>query len=93
MFFGTNALAAKATGGPGLTNSTVCIVNPGTNVCGTTSVTIANEGTFTLDTTTGIVTYTALSTATAGAKTAISYKITDALNVTVTSTLTPSIIP
>jgi CshA-type fibril repeat protein len=56
-------------------------------------VTIANEGTFTLDTATGIVTYTALSTATAGAKTAISYKITDALNVTVTSTLTPTIIP
>jgi CshA-type fibril repeat protein len=91
--FGTNALAAKATSGPDLTNSTVCIVDPVTNVCGTTSVTIAGEGTFTLDITTGIVTYTALSTATAGAKTAISYKITDALNVTVTSTLTPTIIP
>jgi CshA-type fibril repeat protein len=91
--FGTNALAAKATGGPELTNSTVCIVDPVTNVCGTTSVTIANEGTFTLNPTTGVVTYTALSTATSGAKTAISYKITDALNVTVTSTLTPTIIP
>jgi CshA-type fibril repeat protein len=92
--FGTNALAAKATGGPDLTNSTVCIVDPATpTVCGTTSVTIAGEGTFTLDATTGIVTYTALSTATAGAKTAISYKITDALGVTVTSTLTPTIIP
>ncbi|MFM2235296.1 MAG: hypothetical protein RL296_955 [Actinomycetota bacterium] len=92
--FGTNALAAKATGGPDLTNSTVCIVDPATpTVCGTTSVTIAGEGTFTLDTATGIVTYTALSTATAGAKTAISYKITDSLGVTVTSTLTPTIIP
>jgi CshA-type fibril repeat protein len=91
--FGTNALASKATGGPDLTNSTVCIVDPATNVCGTTSVTIAGEGTFTLDTATGIVTYTALSTATSGTKTAISYKITDALNVTATSTLTPSIIP
>jgi CshA-type fibril repeat protein len=91
--FGTNALAAKATGGPDLTNSTVCIVDPATTLCGTTAVTIANEGTFTLNPTTGVVTYTALSTATSGAKTAISYKITDALNVTVTSTLTPSIIP
>ena len=92
--FGTNALAAKATGGPDLTNSTVCIVDPATpTVCGTTSVTIAGEGTFTLNPTTGVVTYTALSTATAGAKTAISYKITDALGVTVTSTLTPTIIP
>jgi CshA-type fibril repeat protein len=91
--FGTNALAAKATGGPDLTNSTVCIVDPATTLCGTSAVTIANEGTFTLNPTTGVVTYTALSTATSGTKTAISYKITDALNVTVTSTLTPSIIP
>jgi CshA-type fibril repeat protein len=91
--FGTNALAAKDTGGPGLTNSTVCIVDPATTLCGTSAVTIANEGTFTLNPTTGVVTYTALSTATSGTKTAISYKITDALNVTVTSTLTPSIIP
>jgi CshA-type fibril repeat protein len=91
--FGTNALAAKATGGPDLTNSTVCIVDPATTLCGTTAVTIANEGTFTLNPTTGVVTYTALSTATAGGKTAISYKITDSLGVTVTSTLTPTIIP
>jgi CshA-type fibril repeat protein len=91
--FGTNALAAKATGGPDLTNSTVCIVDPATTLCGTSAVTIANEGTFTLNPTTGVVTYTALSTATSGPKTAISYKITDALGVTVTSTLTPTIIP
>jgi CshA-type fibril repeat protein len=68
-------------------------VDPATTLCGTSAVTIANEGTFTLNPTTGVVTYTALSAATSGAKTAISYKITDALNVTVTSTLTPSIIP
>jgi CshA-type fibril repeat protein len=91
--FGTSALAAKATGGPDLTNSTVCIATTTTSVCGTASLTIANEGTFTLNPTTGVVTYTALSTATSGTKTAIIYKITDSLNVTVTSTLTPSIIP
>ena len=91
--FGTNALATKATGGPDLTNSTVCIVDPATTLCGTTAVTIANEGTFTLDVATGIVTYAALIDAPSGARTAISYKITDSLNVTVTSTLTPTIIP
>jgi uncharacterized repeat protein (TIGR02059 family) len=91
--FGTDALAAKSTGGPELTNSTVCIVDPATSICGNTAVTITGEGTFTLNTTTGVVTYTALDTATSGTKTAISYKITDALNVTVTNTLTPSIIP
>jgi CshA-type fibril repeat protein len=92
--FGTNALAAKASGGPELANSTVCIVDPANpTVCGTTAVTIANEGAFTLDVATGIVTYTALNDATAGVKTAISYKITDSFGVTVTSTLTPTIIP
>jgi CshA-type fibril repeat protein len=91
--FGTNALATKATGGPDLTNSTVCIVDPATTLCGTTAVTIANEGTFTLDVATGIVTYAALVDAPSGARTAISYKITDSLNVTVTSTLTPTIFP
>jgi CshA-type fibril repeat protein len=91
--FGTDALAVKATGGPDLTNSTVCIVDPATTLCGITAVTIANEGTFTLDVATGIVTYAALIDAPSGARTAISYKITDSLNVTVTSTLTPTIIP
>ena len=91
--FGTDALAAKAAGGPDLTNSTVCIVDPATTLCGTSAVTITGEGTFTLDVATGIVTYTALIDAPSGVRTAISYKITDSLNVTVTSTLTPTIIP
>lgn len=87
------ALATKATGGPDLTNATVCIVDPATGICGTTDVVIAGEGTYHLDPVTGIVTYTSLSTATSGPKTPISYKITDGLGRTVTSTLTPTVEP
>jgi CshA-type fibril repeat protein len=86
------ALATKGTGGPNLTNSTVCIIDPTTSVCDTDGiVTIAGQGTYTLNSTTGIVTYAALSSATPGAKTPVTYQITDGLNRSVTSTLTPSI--
>jgi CshA-type fibril repeat protein len=88
------ALATKGTGAPDLTNSSVCLLTPGTATCDADGiVTIAGEGTYTLNATTGIVTYTALSTATPGAKTPVTYQITDGLNRSVTSTLTPTITP
>ena len=88
------ALATKGTGGPDLTNATVCIIDPVTSVCDTDGiVTIAGQGTYTLNPTTGIVTYAALSSATPGAKTPVTYQITDGLGRSVTSTLTPTITP
>jgi CshA-type fibril repeat protein len=84
---GTNALAT----GVGLKSGAAqgpCIVNPSTTVCGT-SVAISGEGTWTIDQTTGIATFTALSTITVGTKTPVTYKVTDALGQTATSTLTP----
>lgn len=88
------ALATKGAGAPDLTNSTVCIIDPATNVCDSDGiVTIAGQGTYTLNPTTGIVTYAALSSATPGAKTPVTYKITDDLGRSVTSTLTPTITP
>jgi CshA-type fibril repeat protein len=88
------ALATKGTGAPDLTNSSVCIIDPATSVCDTDGiVTIPGQGTYTLNPTTGIVTYAALSTATPGAKTPVTYKITDGLGRSVTSTLTPTITP
>jgi CshA-type fibril repeat protein len=88
------ALATKGAGAPDLTTSTVCIIDPATNACDTDGVvTIAGQGTYTLDATTGIVTYAALSSATPGAKTPVTYKITDGLNRSVTSTLTPTVTP
>jgi CshA-type fibril repeat protein len=88
------ALATKGAGAPDLTTSTVCIIDPATNGCDTDGiVTIPGEGTYTLEATTGIVTYAALSSATPGAKTPVTYKITDGLNRSVTSTLTPTVTP
>ena len=84
---GANALAT----GVGLKSGAAqgpCIVNPSTTVCGT-SVTISGEGTWTIDQTTGIATFTALSAITVGTKTPVTYKVTDALGQTATSTLTP----
>ena len=92
--FGTDGLARKQTGGPELVPATVCIIDPATNVCDTDNqVVIADQGTFTLDPATGIVTYQSLSTATSGAKTAVLYSITDTLGVSATATLTPTIYP
>jgi CshA-type fibril repeat protein len=87
------ALAVKGTSGPDLTNASVCIVDPATNICGTTDVVISGQGTYTLNPTTGIVTYKSLSTATSGPKTPVTYKITDGLGRTATNTLTPTIYP
>jgi CshA-type fibril repeat protein len=92
--FGTSGLARKDTGGPDLTTSSVCIIAPSTTTCDPDNiVAISGQGTFTLDPATGIVTYEADPTATDGVKTAVTYKIVDALNVAATSTLTPTIYP
>jgi CshA-type fibril repeat protein len=88
------ALATTGAGAPGFTNSTVCIIDPATTVCDTDGIVIiAGQGTYTLNPTTGIVTYAASSSATPGAKTPVTYQITDGLNRSVTSTLTPTITP
>ena len=90
---GANTLAAAAVGGAALNASTLCIVNPATNVCGTTPVTIAGEGTYTVDVATGTISYTSEATAPIGRRMSITYKITDIFGQTVTSTLTPVIPP
>ena len=69
-----------------------CLLIPGTAVCDADGVvTIAGEGIFTLDPSTGIVTYTADAHATPGTKTSVSYRVTDAVGQTAVSTLTPII--
>lgn len=88
--FGNGALATAANGGPTLINNSVCIVDPSNNTCGNT-VTIAEQGTFTLNQSTGVVTYTAVQNATAGAKTPVSYRITDADGFVVEAVLTPTV--
>ena len=90
---GSGALAAGAVGGAPLDPTTLCIVNPITMNCGTTPVTIAGEGTYSVNIATGVVSYTSLANAPIGQRTSVSYKITDIFGQTVTSTLTPVIPP
>jgi CshA-type fibril repeat protein len=78
-------LQSGATNGP-------CLVNPATTLCGT-SVNIPNEGTWTIDQTTGVVTFAASQSVTSGQKTSVEYRITDIAGQTATSTLTPVVPP
>jgi CshA-type fibril repeat protein len=69
-----------------------CLFTPGTTTCDADGVVyIEGEGTYTLDTATGIVTYKADDNAAPGTKTAITYQVTDIFGKTATSTLTPKI--
>jgi len=88
---GTNGLVVTASGAPSIVPSTMCIVDPSTSVCGTTPVTIAGKGVFSLNATTGVVTFTASADATIGDVPSISYRVTDELGRTATSTLSVTI--
>jgi CshA-type fibril repeat protein len=61
-----------------------------TSGCNLTTLTVPNQGTYTVDTTTGAVTFDPLPTFT-GTATAITYSAVDSLNRLVSSTITPTV--
>jgi CshA-type fibril repeat protein len=67
------------------------VQNP--NSCDKTSLTVPGEGTYTVDPTTGVVTFNPLSSFTGTVATVVKYQVTDTLNRTVNSTITPSVDP
>lgn len=83
------AAAALVNGSP-LVPKSACLVNPVTKACGTT-VTIAGEGTYTLNVDTGVVTYQSLSTASIGTKTPVTFRIYDQMGQSAEATLTPTV--
>ncbi len=89
---GANGLAS--TSGPTFSTSASCLVNTSVipNTCGTT-LTIAGEGVYSLNTGTGVVTFSADIGTSTGTQTPISYRVTDATGQTATSTLTPIVPP
>jgi CshA-type fibril repeat protein len=93
--FTTVSGAAGLAAGIGLATTgqaATCLFTPGTTTCDAdNSVTITGEGTFVLDPATGIVTFTALGSAMSGTKPSITYRVTDIVGQTATSTLTPII--
>jgi CshA-type fibril repeat protein len=80
------------TGGPAFTTSATCLIDTSAtpNTCGAT-LSIAGEGTYSLNPSTGVVTFTADPNATTGTKTPVTYRVTDETGQTATSTLTPII--
>jgi LPXTG-motif cell wall-anchored protein len=80
----------SVTGGPAFNSSATCLIDTSTtpNTCGTT-LSIAGEGTYSLNTSTGVVTFAADANATPGTKTSVTYRVTDETGQTATSTLTP----
>jgi CshA-type fibril repeat protein len=80
--------------GTNLNASATCLLVPGTSTCDADGVVaIAGEGTYTLDVSTGVVTYVAAANAVQGTRSSISYRITDGNGFKATSTLTPIIPP
>jgi uncharacterized repeat protein (TIGR02059 family) len=90
---GTSGLATGTelkTSGTGVT----CLYMPTTTTCDPDNiVSIDGEGTFTLDPSTGVVTYVSLASATPGTKTSVRYRVTDVIGQTDTDTLTPVVLP
>jgi CshA-type fibril repeat protein len=67
-----------------------CLYTPNTTTCDAdNAVTITGQGTFTLNPSTGVVTYVADAGITPGTKASIAYRVTDSAGQTATSTLTP----
>lgn len=91
----TGAGGLASTAGPVFTTSQtfLCGVSPVETPpsCTKTSVAVAGEGTYTLNQSTGVVTYAADASATSGPKTPASYVVKDELGRTASATLTPGI--
>jgi CshA-type fibril repeat protein len=79
----------------GLADNTVtpAIAAETPNSCSQTTVTVPDEGTYTLNTTTGVVTFDPLPTFTGQVQTPVTYQVKDSLDRYVNSTLTPTVGP
>ncbi|MEY4158279.1 MAG: hypothetical protein RL743_774, partial [Actinomycetota bacterium] len=76
-------LKSGASGGP-------CLVDPADSVC-KTSFTIAGQGSWSMNQSTGVATFVAIAGIDSGDQSPVTYRITDAVGQTATSTLTPRV--
>ena len=77
---------------PQFVNASTCLITPGSSpaTCDADGVvTVAGEGTYTLNTTTGVVSFTAVANVAPGSLTPMAYKVVDQVGNTATNTLTP----
>jgi CshA-type fibril repeat protein len=84
---GSSALATGAALQTGSVNGP-CLIDPANNSC-VASLVVAGEGTWTIDRNSGVATFVSLNTITPGTKTPVTYRVTDVLGNSTTSTLTP----
>ena len=87
--YGSGGLAAPAAGGPAIVSSCLLVAD----VCDADNSVTTADGTYTLNTVSGIVTYVATTSAVAGSQITISYRVTDSSGGTATSTLQPVVPP
>ena len=87
--YGSGGLAAPAPGGPSIVSACLLVQN----VCDPDNVVTTADGTYSLDTVSGVVSYVASVSALAGEQISISYRVTDSLGGTATSTLQPIVPP
>mgnify|MGYP006157786331 FL=1 len=95
-FTTTTGTGGLATAAAGFNTAATCLIVPASNpaTCDADGVVeISGQGTYTLNTTTGVVTYVADVAVTAGTKTEITYQVTDITGQKATSTLTPIVPP
>ncbi len=88
---GSSGLARNSAGAPALLSGSMCMVDPATNVCGTSDVVIEGVGTYSMNASTGVITFTSMASAPVGAVTPLTYRVTDALGRTVSAQLTPTV--
>ena len=86
---GTVAIDANTTKSVDLNTASVTLLNA--NGDAVTSVTVANEGTYTLDTATNVITFQPVATFTGTVTKPVSVRIADANGTTVTTTYTPTV--
>lgn len=87
--YGPGGLAAPAPGGPAIVSACLFV----SNACDPDNTVTTADGTYTLNTASGVVSYVASSSATAGNQATISYRVTDSNGGTATSTLHPVVPP
>jgi LPXTG-motif cell wall-anchored protein len=94
MFTTLTGTGGLATAPAPFNTSVTCLIVPASSpaVCDADGIVeIAGEGTYTLNPSTGIVTFVADRAVTPGTKTSITYKVTDIFGQTAVSTLTPTV--
>jgi len=88
---GLVAAGVNVSGTNPVVDAATCLYLPGTTTCSLSNIVITADGTFELDTLSGLVRFTAAADAAAGPRMPITYRVIDSLGLVTTSALTPTV--